>query len=181
LRRRPIIAPRQRPKRRRVGRGTPSACSTGSLHRADGRAGAAADQAAAGRAVRGTRVEVTFVPINSKRSRRRCHGARGASHIDLAVGRVDGPGDLTGCGKSRDFEKTAMKWARYRKHGRVRSTGYGRAPVESGSETTINRLSAACSLMFAFKDLDANIRFRCSGRGSAHRCARPETGPEDAG
>ena len=37
------------------------------------------------------------------------------------------------------------------------------------------------ALMFAFKGPDANIRFRGSGRGSAHRCARPETGPEDAG
>jgi hypothetical protein len=117
------------PKRGRVGRGTPSACSAGSLHRADGRAGVPLTTPA-GRAVRDARVEVTCVLINSKRSRRRCHGARGASHIDLAVGRVDGPGDLTGRGKSRDFEKTAMKWARCRKHGRVRSMGYGRAPVE---------------------------------------------------
>jgi hypothetical protein len=37
------------------------------------------------------------------------------------------------------------------------------------------------TLMFAFKGPDANICFRCSGRGSARRCARPETEPEDAG
>jgi len=45
----------------------------------------------------------------------------------------------------------------------------------------IGRLFPHPALMFAFKGLDANIRFRCSGRGSAYGCARPETGPEDAG
>ena len=33
---------------------------------------------------------------------------------------------LAGCGKSRDFEKTAMKSARCRNHSHIRSMGYGR-------------------------------------------------------
>ena len=43
------------------------------------------------------------------------------------------------------------------------------------------RLFDSLFLMFAFKGSDAIICFRSGGRGSAQRCAQPETGPEDAG
>src|SRR6516164_6681138 len=64
-----------------------------------------------------------------------------------------------------------------------RDAGFRASNIADLDGVTLQRLAVALHpvLMFAFKGPDANIRFRGSGRGSAHRCARPETGPEDAG
>jgi hypothetical protein len=56
---------------------------------------------------------------------------RGPQRLQIRVGIASGLvviGDLTGCGKSRDFEKMAMERARYRNEGHIRSMAYGRAP-----------------------------------------------------
>src|SRR5271157_3599563 len=53
--------------------------------------------------------------------------------------------DLTGCGKSRDFKKTAMTWARCRNYDHFRSMGYGRAPVDEWQPNDDQpTFSAAC-------------------------------------
>jgi hypothetical protein len=76
----------------------------------------------------------------------RCYtGTDGQSHfedLDLLPPDME---SLTGCGKSRDFEKLVMKLAWYRNQDHIRSMGYGRAPVDEWQRNDDqSTFSAAC-------------------------------------
>src|ERR1700751_4002906 len=67
-----------------------------------------------------------------------------AAYLSRRSSPVPAP-DLAGCGKSRDFEKMAMKRARYRNWDHIRSMGYGRAPGDEWQRNDDqSTFSAAC-------------------------------------